>query len=750
MIGELKEGVRTPNRVYHATDSALLPNGRSVLQGSLMPGKTASEPVQAPAGEQRYSALCERALDFVRANGGSVHEDRLVRHVFGNSGSSAIWRPLLRGVLADETETVTLVDEHWSLIRESTGTGATILDEFIAIDVETTGLRPVNQRVIEIALHRYRGGQLEERYETLLNPGREIPAFISTLTGIRNEDVEYAPVFTDIADIVVDFIGDALLIGHNVRFDISFVNAELKKAGHEPLVNERLDTLTLAVRYLKDLKKPSLDRVASKLGLQPRDIHRAGRDAHLTAEAALRLVDIAARTGVSSIDDLKAADVPARHRPRDDVGRARSLMDRSWLANIPRKPGVYIMRSAQDEIIYVGKAKNLRERLASYYSQPLGYTRKMDGLIESMARVETEVVGTELQALVLESQLIHRYQPRYNTAMRSFEHYPYIRIDISNPWPRVSLAKQRKNDGARYYGPYRSSSGARRTVDVINSAVPLRTCTRSFKTARSYGNPCLRLDLGQCLGPCVGRTVRDEYQGRVEEVIDFLDGHDDGLRARLWTGLEEAAGRLDFERADKLRKDLRAALSLIEEQDRLRMAEQSHNLLLVQSSADPESREVMVILKGQIRAQLRVARIPEIEIDGYPMAQDEPPTEDQVTTVMPVGAASDEVTVIDGVRVNDLSDRLLQIMLRYESSTHEPVDQYRADEANIVNRWLFRNAGHPSILPLDVDRSSDRGYLVGLALKVLALTDEALESVMREDLPSEDEAEPPVVDDEGS
>ncbi len=527
-----------------------------------------------------------------------------------------------------------------------------------------------------------------------------------------------------------------------MRFDISFVNAELKRAGHEPLVNERLDTMTMAIRYLTNLRKPSLDRVASRLGLQPRDIHRAGRDARLTAEAALRLVQIAARTGVTSVDDLKAKTATGRHRPRDDVGRARSVMDRSWLANIPRKPGVYLMRSASDEIIYVGKAKNLRERLASYYSQPLGYTRKVDGLIETMARVETEVVGSELQALVLESQLIHRYQPRYNTAMRSFEHYPYIRVDISNPWPRVSLARQRKNDGARYYGPYRSSRGARRTVEVINSAVPLRTCTRSFRNARSYGNPCLRLDLKQCLGPCVAQTSPDEYMGRVSEVLEFLDGHDDGLRARLWADLEAAAGRLDFEKADKLRKDLRAALALIEEQDRLRMAEQSHNVLLVQASADPDCREVMVILKGQIWAQLRVDRIPEFEIDGLPPEPAEPPVEDQVTTMTPSPAATDEVTVIDGVRVNDLSDRLAIVMARYAQATYEPVDQDRADEANIVNRWLFRNAGHPSIVPLDLDRSTDRGHLVGVSLKVLALTDEALESVMVEPDPVDAEAEP--------
>jgi len=707
-----------------------------------MPGKSPAEITFSAPPDQRYSALCERALAFVRVNGGSVHEDALVRHVFGNNGATAIWRPLLRNVLADEAQTVTLAHDRWSLIREPSESGIQILDEFVAIDVETTGLRPLNQRIIEIALYRYRGGQLVERFETLLNPGREVPAFITTLTSIQNEDVEFAPGFESVAENVIEFIGDALLVGHNVRFDISFMNAELKRANCEPLVNERLDTLTLAVRYLNNVRKPNLDRVASALGLEPRTTHRAGGDARITAEIALRLVDIAARAGVTSIDGLKAGALPARHRPRDDVGRARSLMDRSWLKEIPRKPGVYIMRSHQDEIIYIGKARNLRERLASYYSQPLGYTRKMDGLIEAMARVETEVVGSELQALILESQLIHRYQPRYNTAMRSFEHYPYIRVDIGNPWPRASLSRQRKNDGARYFGPYRSSSGARKTIEVINNAAPLRTCTRSFRTARSYGKPCLRLDLGKCLGPCVGQTNRDQYQGRVGEVLDFLDGRDDGLRARLWTDLEDAAQRLDFEKAAKLRRDMVAALSLIEEQDRLRIADQTHNVLLVQASADPEAREVMVILRGQIWAQLRVIRIPEIEVDGFPLEPESPSREDQVSLTTPVIGATDEVMVVDGVRVNDLSDRLLTIMERYGRTPYQPVDQFRADEVNIVNRWLFGNAGHPSILPLDLNRAMDRGYLVSVSLKVLALTDAALASVMQ-DAPAVEDIDPP-------
>ncbi len=692
-----------------------------------MPGTTQAP--GEPSGE-RYATLCERAIQYVMEHGGAVHEDALIRFVFGSAGSTATWRPLLRGVLAAESGRIVLVNQHWSLIRATDATASSILDEFIAVDVETTGLRPLNQRVIEIALHRYRAGESVERFETLLNPGRSIPEFITRLTTIRDMDVAEAPVFVDVADRVLEFIGDGLLVGHNVRFDISFLNAELKRAKRQPLINERLDTLTMAVRYLDNLRKPSLDRVASALKLGTRDVHRAGRDAALTAQIAIRLTEIASRTGVRSIDDLKSVGTPERKRPRDDVGRGRSIMDRSWLKDVPKKPGVYVMRDDQGEVIYVGKAKSLRNRLASYYSQPLGYTRKMDGLLETMASVETEVVGTELQALILESQLIQRHQPRYNTALRSFENYPYIRVDISNPWPRVSLSKQRKDDGARYYGPYRSTSGARRTVDVINAAVPLRTCTRSFRDARSYGRPCLRLDLGQCLGPCVGQVSGDEYRSRVGDVLGFLDGNDDGLRERIWADLESAAERLDFEKAGKLRRDLHAALMLIEEQDRLRTSEQSHNLLLVQPSAEPDSREVMVILRGQVWAQLRVSRMPEIEIEGFPVEEELAADDDQVSVVSPPAPNEmDEVTVMDGVRVTELAERLLPIMRRYTKSSPAPVDQYQADEVHIVNRWLLKNAGHPSILPLDVDQIGDRGYLVGQAVKVLSLTDEALESV---------------------
>lgn len=679
-------------------------------------------PPEPSQSEHRYATLCDRAVEFLAGRGGASNEDLLITHVFGNSGSLSLWRPLLRSVLAEDPRIVFRGDGQWSLEAAAGDSGALpILDEFVAIDVETTGLRPSKQRVIEIALYRYRAGELVERLESLINPCRSIPSYISNLTTITNDQVDDAPVFEAMAEQIVEFIGSSLLVGHNVTFDISFLNEELKRADRAGLINDRLDTMGLAVRLLKSVRKPSLDRVAVAVGLSPRKIHRAGRDAQLTAEVALRLSAEAVRQGIRTLDDLKGIATIVRVRPRDDVGRGRAVMDRAWLADVPKRPGVYLMRDHQDNVIYVGKAKNLRDRVSSYYSQPLGYTRKLDGLLESMTRIDTEVVGSELQALILEAQLIRRYQPRYNTAMRSSEHYPYIKVDISNPWPRITLARVRKDDGARYFGPYRSASTARRTIEVINNVVPLRTCTRSFKSPRSYGKPCIRLDLGKCLGPCVGQTINDEYRKMVGDVLDFLDGKDHGLKERLWSELEGAAVRLDFERASKLRRNLRLALGLIAEQSRLRTAEVDHNLLLVQPSAEPGCREVLVILRGRIWSRLSV--------DNQAVKQVGPDPDADV--VLNVDHGDRFRAANSGASNEDLARRLAMTLKRFAASRLEPVDHNIIDETNILNRWLYRQSGHPAILPLDFELRDDDDYLNQLALSALNLDDHLIAADFR-------------------
>jgi DNA polymerase-3 subunit epsilon len=642
-----------------------------------------------PGGGEAFHSLALRAEAFVAEQGGRAPEDLLISHVFGSTGSTDLWRPLLREILSRHDPLTQRADGAWLLADGPAPDVSVALDEFVVLDIETTGLQASRQRIIEIGIAHFAGGIATTYWESLCNPGRRVPAYIVKLTGIDDDLLQDAPQFEAIAESVVELLGDSIVVGHNVEFDLAFLNEELKRAGCPSIVNERFDTLALASRLVPSLRKPSLDAVAQALGVDgpPRSRHRAGPDSLLTGAVAVKLVQFAWDAGYQTLEDLKGIGRPVTRRPKERMPRASTVVDRSVLSTIPRAPGVYIMRDANERVVYVGKAKNLRDRVGSYFSQPLGYTRKMDGLIESLSRIQVEVVGSELEALLLESQLIRRYQPRYNTALRSYEQYPFIRIDVANPWPRVSLVKARKDDGARYFGPFRSSATTRKTVDLINRAVPLRTCTRSFRDARSYGSPCLQLDLGRCLGPCVGRADRDHYMQLVHQVIDYIDGQDQALQDVLWQGLEDAAAALDFERASRLRRDIQASLSLTAAQRRLRESTASNWGILVTPSAEAECRELMLIVQGRIWSQSRVRHA-----DG----------------------------------VGEVAARLAQSWERFKAVGLPGPDHDSVDDLHILGGWLGRHEGFPAFLPFS--GASDTPDWNSVARRALALRREQLDS----------------------
>jgi len=652
----------------------------------------AAEAAGPPPGPG-YANLARRAADFVRGQGGAAPEDALISHVFGGTGSATLWRPLLRQLLAPQDDLILRGDGYWSLASQAPVGGGRWLDDFVVLDVETTGLQPSRQRVIEVAALRFKDGLEVSRFESLCKPDRRVPKYVTQLTGITDVLLEEAPTFAEIVDGLLDQIGSCLIVGHNVGFDLSFLDAELRRLDRPALINERLDTLGLAVRLLPALRKPALAALARELGVMDtrRQEHRAGPDARLTGRVVLELETRARAQGVATFDRFRAIASPPPTKPRHEKTRHRPGLDRALLADIPRAPGVYLMHDAFDRVIYIGKAKNLRDRVGSYFSQPLGLTRKMDGLLESLARIEVEVVGSELEALLLESQLIRRHQPRYNTALRAFEHYPYIRVDVGNPWPRVTLAKSRKEDGSRYFGPFRSSAAARKTVDLLNRVLPLRTCSRSFRDARSYGSPCLELDLGRCLGPCVGKADRETYTALVHDLVAFLDGRDEVLYQRLWRGLEEAAERLDFERAAQLRGDLQRVNAVVAAQRQLREAAESDRLLVVLPSADPGAREVLLVANGRLWAQLRA-----------PVADGPAP----------------------------LAARLARAGDRLAAHGLPPIAHDSVDDANILGRWLREHEGHPAIIPVPPTPVAWEE----IAARVLALTDADLSQAVGDEI----------------
>jgi DNA polymerase III epsilon subunit family exonuclease len=645
----------------------------------------------------RYEFLARRATDFLRDRGGRAREEDLIRHVFGNSSSPTLWAPLLRNALETEASIVLVADGLWAIPGMYQPLPGAVLRDFVALDVETTGLRPLTNRIIEVAAIRYRDGLEVDRFVTLLQPEKKLPSVIVNLTGIRDADLEDAPLFRDIADQLTDFLGDELIVGHNVGFDISFVAGELKRLARPGLGNPRFDTMSAANRLLVGLRRKSLSKLADYLGVPERKAHRAYDDAQRTAEVALRLVDAATAKGITETADVLKLGAPMPRASTDGNPHRRNVLDRSILASIPKTPGVYVMRDGFDQVIYIGKAKNLRDRVGSYFSQALGYTRKMDGLLESISTIRVEETGNELQALLLEAQLIRFYQPRYNTALRASESYPYIKINTGNLWPKVSLSKERKDDGSVYYGPYRSRSTANRVVDVINRVLPLRTCPRSFRNAQSFGQPCLKLGLGQCMGPCMGVADRGVYLQHIRSVLNFLNGDETDIAGHLQQRIERAAERLDFEKARELRADLMLVQSVAASQKEMAYAASHHNALIVLPSAKSDERTVLMVIDGLLWSTLAVE---------------------------------------NRSSARSLAVRLAHAYGRVESTPPERPDHASIDDTIILNRWMRKQSGHPAILPFD--RSASVIDWLSMAQRALGLSSDDLHLDLSARIPEAD------------
>jgi excinuclease ABC subunit C len=222
----------------------------------------------------------------------------------------------------------------------------------------------------------------------------------------------------------------------------------------------------------------------------------------------------------------------------------------------PTSPGVYLMRDAANEIIYVGKAINLRNRLRSYFGTPHGQTPKVRKMVERIDDFEFIVCDTELEALILECTLIKRHRPRYNVVMKDDKNYPYLKINVQDPWAQVTITRRMLSDGARYFGPYADVGSVRKTLDLLNKLFPYRSCDRII-TGHDE-RPCLDFHIKRCLGPCIGAVDRETYNEVIRQVTLFLEGKHEEIIRRLKGQMDAAAENLEYERAAIFRDQIAA------------------------------------------------------------------------------------------------------------------------------------------------------------------------------------------------
>jgi len=242
-------------------------------------------------------------------------------------------------------------------------------------------------------------------------------------------------------------------------------------------------------------------------------------------------------------------------------------MQRPPTGTIPTTPGSYQFFDADGRVIYVGKAKNLRSRLANYFADPRTLAPRTAQMVATAASVEWIEVRNEVEALVLEYSLIKRFRPRFNVRLIDDKSYPYLAVTLSDEWPRPMVMRGERRKGVRYFGPYVHTKAIRATLDLLMTTFPLRTCSDAkFRRHQKMGRPCLLYDIGRCSAPCVGAISHDDYAELTDQLIRFLEGNDSEIVARLEAEMAEAAEALEFERAARVRDRLENIRKVIERQ----------------------------------------------------------------------------------------------------------------------------------------------------------------------------------------
>ena len=234
------------------------------------------------------------------------------------------------------------------------------------------------------------------------------------------------------------------------------------------------------------------------------------------------------------------------------------------LATLPAKPGCYLMKNTEGKIIYVGKAISLRNRVRSYFHADSSHDGKTRRLVREIANIEWIVVGSELEALILEMNLIKKHRPKYNVRLKDDKRYPYIKVHWADPFPKVTVTRQMEEDGSRYFGPYTSAWAVYQTLDVLRRIFPYLTCDRNITGMDERA--CLYFDIKLCIAPCIGAASQVQYRQMISDLMDFLGGHSEEIIARLHATMEKAAEEMRFEKAAAVRDQLKAIQSIIERQ----------------------------------------------------------------------------------------------------------------------------------------------------------------------------------------
>ena len=384
---------------------------------------------------------------------------------------------------------------------------------------------------------------------------------------------------------------------------------------------------------------------------------------------------------------------------RNSAKNFREFNIENELKKLPAKPGVYLMHDASDEIIYVGKAIKLCNRVRQYFQRSKKPSAKIEQMVSHVSYFEYIVTDSEMEALILECNLIKKHRPRYNTMLMDDKAYPYIRITVDEDFPRVMLAHKQVRDKSRYFGPYPSGLAVKDTLELVHKLFGIRTCNRVLPRDQGKERPCLNYHIGQCMGPCQGYVTKEEYGKQIDRVISLLNGNYVQLRKELEEKMKAAAAELEFETAAKYR-DLAESITKIAQQQKITDSSSLNDRDVIASAIEGADAVVQVFF---IRSGKIIGR------DHFH-----------------VRVGSEEST----------SDILVNFVKQFYSGTpfipREIMLQESIEDIPVLEEWLTKKRGHK--VTIRIPQKGMKEKLVELAAKNAALVlNQDKEKIKREE-----------------
>ena len=265
---------------------------------------------------------------------------------------------------------------------------------------------------------------------------------------------------------------------------------------------------------------------------------------------------------------------------------------------LPDSPGCYLMKDAAGEIIYVGKAVNLKNRVRSYF-RDTAHTPKVAAMIAHIDDFEILLCETNLEALILECNLIKLHKPYYNILLKDDKHYPYLKVDMRQPFPRLELCRRMEKDGAKYFGPYIGANAVRQVIEAVRDVFPIRSCRQTLPV-KSPRRPCMNYDIGRCMAPCAGKCTEEAYREMMEGVLSFLDGDYEGVLKKLKQDMETAAAAMRYEKAASIRDKIRDVEGLMERQIALRTDQSEQDLIALAQDGLDAMIQILYVRGGRM------------------------------------------------------------------------------------------------------------------------------------------------------